>query len=225
MVRNDHSKVVLSVLVPPAAFHFDGRWGVGQAGRQTAPGGHVTNLLRVRTGIVGTLGGAEVSTMFFQVGAGTAQDAATAVRAFWNDIKANISSAYTMQVENIVYEINPLNGQPVATHGTTNTPVVGTDGGGLLPPATQGLARWHTGVFLAGRELVGKTYIPGITLNSSLNGVPTSGFKSSINTGITNLYASGPALFGVYSRSNHQWQGVTSGSCWDKWAVLRSRRQ
>lgn len=182
------------------------------------------NLYRVRTAITGGPGGNEVSTFFFDASSGTAQDAADATRAFWNDVKGIILSSYLMTVEPLVYTIDSTSGQATGVTGTTTTPLAGQNFSQPLPPATQGLAAWHTGVFTGGREIQGKTFVPGPCEDGNDTGVPNGTYKTTLQTGATNLASAGPITFGIYSRKHHLFAQATSGSAWNQWAVLRSRR-
>jgi len=184
----------------------------------------MASLYRVRTAITGGPGGAELSTMFFDASTGTAQNAADAVRAFWNDCKNFILPAYTFAVESAVYTIDSTTGLATAATGTSTASVTGADASDALPPATQGLVRWGTGVFVSGRELKGKTFIPGASEAYNTTGSPTAAYLTGINTAATNLSSAGPITFGVYSRAHHTFHEATSGSTWTKWAILRSRR-
>jgi hypothetical protein len=92
--------------------------------------------------------------------------------------------------------------------------------------ATQGLIRWRTGVFIAGRELRGRTFIPGATESRSANGRPDSTYITTAETAAQDLLdnaALGAALV-VYSVTHRQVELVQSRSVWGQWAVLRSRR-
>ena len=183
------------------------------------------SIYRVRTAISGLAGGSELSTMFFDATTGTPQDAADAVRAFWSDLANGIYNAATMTVDPTVYTIDVATGQPTSTHGTTTTAVAGNKSSEVLPSATQGLLRWHTGVFLSGREVQGRTFIPAPTEADSNFGVPLSTYIGILTTAASNLASSGPITFGIYSRAHRQFRQATSGSPWGQWAILRSRRQ
>ena len=184
----------------------------------------MASLYRVRTAITGGVGGNELSTHFFDATTGTAQDAADAVRAFWVDLRLRIHGAYTMTVEPLVYTIDSTTGLATAAVGTSTVAVTGGDGNSPIPAANQGLIRWHTGLFVAGRELQGKTFIPGVTGNSSSGLVPNAGYVADLNTAGSNLASSGPITFGIYSRRHHTFAQASSGNAWTQFAVLRSRR-
>lgn len=182
------------------------------------------SIYRVRTAINNLAGGSELSTMFFDATTGTPQDAANAVHAFWTDLVNVILNTATMVVDPTVYTLDVATGQPTSTHGTTVANVIGNKSSEVLPTATQGLLRWHTGVFLGGRELQGRTFIPAPTEADSLNGVPSSTYTGILNTAGINLTSAGPITFGVYSREHRQFRQATSASPWGQWALLRSRR-
>lgn len=181
---------------------------------------------RVRTAIAGGSGGPQLSTMFFSnAGALTAQNAASAVRAFWNDCKGEISSAYVMTVEPEVYVLDTATGQPLSVVSTTTTAVAGTDGGDPLPWATQALIEWPTGIFLGGRQVRGRTFIPGPTESKNTNGVPNGVIIANLNTAASNLVNDVLSDFQIYSRKNGVIEQALAGSTWSKWAILTSRRQ
>lgn len=184
-------------------------------------------MYRVRTAITGGPGGAELNTMYFDNSLTlTAQDAADAVRAFWDSIKGVIKAGYTMQVESNVVHVADFTGVPTGISTVTTAPVGGTNGLEALPGATQGLLRLHTGVYYGGRELQGRIFIPGPTEdNNDVGGVPKSTYRATLDAALATLIADPDSNLFVWSRKNLNANGVTGGSAWTQWAVLRSRRQ
>lgn len=198
---------------------------VGGPGGEKAGEAPMVDLYRVRTNLVGGTGAAQVSTMFFSSAAGeTAQDAATAVRTFWFTIKDRISNHYVMTVEPEVFLIDQSTGEPSGIAATTTTSVTGIQESTPLPWMTQGLIRWQTGVFVGGRQIRGRTFIPGTTTTDNLLGVPTSTYTSELNTAAAALLGTTGVTLLTYSRKNHTSFAVVSRNTWDKWAELRSRR-
>lgn len=182
-------------------------------------------MYRIRTAITGGPGGSELNTMYFNSALTfTAQDAANAVRTFWDSVKSEVKTAYTFQIETNVTEVADFTGQPIGVHGITSAAVVGTNGGDALPPATQLLIRVHTGVYYNGRELQGKVYVPGPVETSSTNGVPSSLTITTLGNAMAALIADANSELMVFSRKNLNANGVTSSSVWSQYAVLRSRR-
>lgn len=178
---------------------------------------------RVRTAITGATGGPQLATHFFDSTAGTPGDAATAVHGLWNDLKTYISDTFTMAVESLVYDINETTGLATGVHTVSVASVAGTRTGDPLPPFSQGLISWHTGIFLSGRELIGRTFIPAPCENDSTNGVPTSAYQSNVLGAGVN-FLSGTASPCVYSRAHHTQSPVVSYGTPAAWAILKSRR-
>ena len=92
---------------------------------------------------------------------------------------------------------------------------------------TQGLVHWLTGDFVNGRQLRGKTFIPGLCEDDNT----TAGLMSSTCQGVIATAAdalltasgtNGPLM--IYSPTNHVAEAVQANTVGTKWAVLRSRR-
>lgn len=179
--------------------------------------------LRVRMSWVGVTNGNGLSTMWF-VGEtqSDADAAADAAMDFWDAIKALWPSYGIVTLVPEVTRVPGPGSQPDAVFSVATRTVTGTGATEQLPIACQGLVRWRTGIFTNGRELQGHTYIPGPMEGSNdTGGKPTSAYRSSVNTAATSLLAA-PAQLAVMGRITTA--DVTSGTCWEKWAYLRSRR-
>lgn len=182
-------------------------------------------LYRVRANISGQSGGTEVNTTYWDATSPqTAQDAADAARVFWDGVKSLMHTSYTVTIDPLVYTIDPATGSPTAVTGVTDTPVVGTNSGATAPPSSQGLLRLHTGVFPAGREIVGRVFVPGVIGADVTAGAPSSGYQTVLNAAAASAIAWTNSTWMVYSRENHTAAVVTSAKAWSKFAVLRSRR-
>lgn len=179
-------------------------------------------MLRVRTSISAAFGGPQLSTHYFPgTGSSDAATAAAAVRAFWDALKGKIGTAWSLDVQNDVVELDPATGQPTAVHNTETALVTGTGTGDALPYATQGLVQWRTGVYVGGREIRGRTFIPGPLEADNAVGFPLTAYTSLLTTAAGNLASAGLA---VYSYTHRQFADVSSGVGWTNWASLRSRR-
>jgi len=183
------------------------------------------SVFRVKTAISGGSGSAQLGTMFFEDdGVLTAQHAADAVHDFWDDLSAAISNTYTFAVEGAVDTIDLATGKAT---GTTAVSVASVPGGGSSPPlpwATQGLIEWRTGFYAGGREVRGRTFLPGMMEYYQTNGVPNAAGLAIFQTAADNLVGVITAQLQVYSRKHTLASGVTGATVWTKWAVLRSRR-
>jgi len=182
-------------------------------------------MFRVRTSFAGGSGGTGLNTFYFDAtGPLTAQDAATAARNFWNTVRANMSNNLTITPDLAVYTLDETDGHPTAVTTVTGAAMSGQATADEEPWATQGLVEWRTGNFLPGREIRGRTFIPGICSGDSSGGAPTSGIQSAFASAAAALISDANSALVVWSRKNGYWATTTTATVWPKWAVLRSRR-
>jgi hypothetical protein len=174
--------------------------------------------------MTGPLGSPWLSTMTFLGETLTeAVSAAAAVHAFWNDLRPDIGGGVSIEVVQQVQQFT-VAGDTVGSFATpAQTILLGSAAGDPLPRATQGLIRWHTGVYVGGREVRGRTFVPGPTETFS-TGAPTATYLTTAQTAVTNLLASVSADLHVWSKAHTVTYPATSGDPWNDWAVLRSRR-
>ena len=182
-------------------------------------------MWRVDTSTAG-LGGAPFYTqMFFDDGVGVPSDVVDAVVAFWEALDTVIVNELTMTVEGVVAVVDETTGMITGVVSTgSGAGVVGTSVGEPAALATQGLIQWQTGDYVNGRQIRGKTFIPGVATSAVQAGKPTAGYQAALNTAANALIANASVVFGIYSRVNHTLRDVTVGSAWNDFAVLRSRR-
>lgn len=181
-------------------------------------------MYRVRTVFTGIQGSPWLSTMYFDsLGAGTAQQAVSAVGTFWGALDNFMGAGVAWATEADVADINSTTGQPEDVTSTTPSTGAGSGGADLLPAATQGLIQWRTGVFANGREVRGRTFIPGLMETASTGG-PSGTFASAAPTAAAALIADANSTLIIWSRANSSFAPVTSGTLWTSFAVLRSRR-
>lgn len=187
-------------------------------------------MYRIRTTLTGVQGSPWLSTMYFDVAGGTAQDAADAVGVFWGAMDNSMVSAVQWATEAEVAQVNASNGNLVMVHATTPVTGVGASATEVMPIATQGLVRWRTGSIANGREVRGRTFIPGLVEANNNSGVPTAAFVTMLNGAASALISDANSVLVVYHRgdpdagspgSKHT---VTTGTAWSQFAVLRSRR-
>lgn len=199
------------------------RRNVSQRETETA----VAQLRRIRTIFTGVAGTPWYSNMFFTWVAGTEQAHLDAVGSFWNAIDSQIDNNVSWAVDDNAAVINDTTGDitqievgigPTGAGGGTSAP---------LPYANQGLVNWLTNDFIAGRQVRGKTYIPGLcedtnTVSGVMEPVAQSVLQSTADALIAASSAPGPLR--VFSRKNLTSAAVESAQVTNKWAVLRSRR-
>ncbi len=181
-------------------------------------------LYRVRTAWTGGPGGGLLSTHYFESLGGTAAAANTAVGALWTALASTISNTLTARTEAAVFLIDENTGQPTGIDAVTPITVAGGSAADPLPYTSQAVIQWRTGTFIGGRELRGRTFVPGMTEGNNTAGVPIAGFQTTVNAAAAALIADANSAFCIYSPTNATFDTVVTGQCWSQWGVLRSRR-
>lgn len=157
---------------------------------------------------------------------GEAVAASNAVRALYGSFDNWRPASIISTVDTEVHNVDPSTGQTTEIFVVPTWTESGAHSAELLPWATQGLIRWRTGFFVNGRELRGRTFVPGLTEDFNVGGVPggtlVTGIASAINTYVTTSTAAGDPV--VYSPTHKVAAIMTTGNFWTQWAVLRSRR-
>lgn len=181
-------------------------------------------MYRVRTEFNGLVGAPWISTMYFSDGGGSAAQAVAAVGTFWGSVDNVMDSEVDWRTLPDVETVDEATGNVTAV--TQVTPVTGS--GSLaaeaLPIATQGLIRWRTGVYVSGREIRGRTFIPGLTETANDNGAPSAAVIGVLGTAGATLVSDANSVLVIWSRKNATAPPVVTTSTWGSFAVLRSRR-
>jgi len=187
-------------------------------------------MLRVKTIFTYSTGAPWVSIMHF---GGAIQSDATnanaAVGAFWGTVDNLINSSVTWTTDAVVQNIEETTGALVGLFPVTPVTGVGAVATEILPVVNQALVSWRTGVFRAGRELRGRTFIPGLTEAAATLGFLASGTQVAIQAAADALIADALSTLRVWHRPapsgvDGQDEIVTTSATWNKFAVLRSRR-
>jgi hypothetical protein len=184
-------------------------------------------MIRVRLNWTGPAAGFSILHFDGSVATpGLAQDAADAAALWWDDINALFASAQAMRVDPEVLEVNVTTGQTIGVTTVTSTALAGTGGAAQVPQASMVLVQWRTGNFVGGREIRGRTFVPGLILNAlSAAGEVSSATLAIMNAASQTLADTPSPSFGVYSPTNSAFATVGSVSTWSELAVMRSRRE
>lgn len=181
-------------------------------------------MLRVRVGFVGTQGSPYVSTFYFaETGSVAATAAVAAVGGLWDDLQAQMTDQLQWTTEAEVVELTEA-GVVTASYTVNQESGTGEGTSEPLPIAAQGLLQWRTGVYLAGREVRGRTFLPGMTSGSNDDGLVLAANRALVNAAATDYLASGGCTPVVWSRARAAAVPITGGTCWDQFAMLTSRR-
>lgn len=163
-----------------------------------------------------------------------ATESVARVRAGFNAAAGAISNTVTYTPTLVVDEIDEVTGAivnqvaasaPAATAGVSASP--------QLPLQTMGICQYQTGLFIAGRRLRGRSYVPGLTVGGvTTAGLPTTATLNALaafNTalGTTILTATNQR---VWHRPNAGGTGglsavVTTRTVNNQFGVMRSRRR
>lgn len=157
---------------------------------------------------------------------GEADAAVAAVSEFWQACSTITDTGLAPVIQPEVEVVDVASGQVTGVFITEPDQPDMTASGDTLPWATQGLIRWRTGVFEAGREIRGRTFLPGMMEANNVLGVPASSWVTLANTAASTMLTESTGAGGlvVYSRTHGQDALVSVGSAWNQWASVRSRR-
>jgi hypothetical protein len=183
--------------------------------------GFMWKVTQVATGVAGS---PYYLTGYFDGYGGTAQNAADAWRAMLSGGVSTYTAPLIFQPIIEVQQVDPTNGNLIATSIVSVLGQTFTGAGDPLPPATSLLLRWRTGAYVGGREIRGRTNIPRQAETDSTLGVPTTTLLATWQARQTALLATANAKHVVWSPKNGVWAQTVGASPWSQWAVLRSRR-
>lgn len=184
----------------------------------------MASISRVRTVMTGVAGSPYYSNFYYLTNGATAQQVIDVTEGFWNNILQHMSDDLAGTVEGEVPIIDEVTGDIIAVQNGNPQTFQGVSTDDVLPPATQGLARWTTGQYRNGRQVRGRTFIPGLTDPVSEFGRPRPAFITDLQASIDFVVDNPTVTHVVWSKSNGVALATTAGSVWSEFASLRSRR-
>lgn len=186
----------------------------------------MASMLRVRTVWTGVAGTPWYTNLYFDgTGSTDATAAAAAWRAFLTGFSFQFSSQITAQIDPFVAQIDAPSGDITGGY-TIATPagVVGQETGAMLPTQTQSLTTLYTPLYVGGRNIKGRVFLPAYTeAANDFDGTLLSSYATALEAEWATLLGTGPDLL-VYSRKNGTDAPVSAATVSTKWSVLRSRR-
>lgn len=151
------------------------------------------------------------------------QDLCDRIADFWSSFANYIYAGITVTVEPVVDSVDSETGLTTSSTGVTPpAPIAGTGSGDPIPPANQLLVQLRTGVYFTGRELRGRMFIPGAMEGDTTGGQPVSGYVTTVQNAAQSLADDADQV--VYSPTKREFADVSVVHVWEKYAVLRSRR-
>lgn len=182
-------------------------------------------MWRVDTVTDGLEGAPFYTRLYFNDSVGSPSDAAAAVVGFWETLAPVIDNALTMAVQGNVFVVDNITQEITGIEVAGSADVIpGENGASEASLATQGLIRWRTGSYVGGREVRGRTFIPGVTSTSVATGGPSSTYISTLGGAATGLIGHAASQLVVGSKVHGVVREVAFAEVWNEFAVLRSRR-
>lgn len=184
-------------------------------------------MIRITTDFAGMPGTPYYSTLYFQ---GETQAAATAAaaqaNAFWEGVDNVMSTGLTWNVQDDAEVVNPATGQVTGIFAVSGLSGAGEDPADEMPGNVQGLMRWRTGVYIGGREVRGRTFIPSPTEAANNGGFPSAAYITALTNAVTQmrLVETPGSEQVIWSPTKGVAHLVSAEIPWTNWATLRSRR-
>ena len=168
--------------------------------------------------------GTGLSTFYFNSAVGTPAQQVAAVQTFLaaTEDRRVIGMNWVSAAD--VVTLNIATGALEAINTVTPVGGSGTLAGDALPPATQGLLRILSNVISNDRLIRGRLFLPGTGESSSTLGAPDSAYLTDYNNAAAALISDANTEWRLWSRTHGLAPDVITASTWNKWAVLRSRR-
>jgi len=184
----------------------------------------MTDLVKVT--FTGGPSGDWYSSMHFDHTLGSStQDSVDTVKAFWDALKAKMTNLLVIHIDPVVTQLDPVTLEPIGLDTVTGYTINCSGSTDALPFQTQGCILWNTGVWIGGRQVRGKTYIPGITeAENDQPGVPGAGMLSAMATAAAAVVTPVDGVPVVASRTHGGAIPISAAQVSLKWALLRSRR-
>lgn len=155
----------------------------------------------------------------------TAQDSVDTVKNFFTTLRTAITDNVTMHVDPVVTVVSPTTGEPTGLEQVTGYTITGAVSNDPLPLQTQGLIYWNTGVWIGGRQIRGRTFIPGPCEDANDgDGNPVSGYLSTLASAASGFVTPADGQPAIFSRLHHNMYPIVSANVSTRWALMRTRR-
>lgn len=147
------------------------------------------------------------------------------IEDFWTGMRGLLTTGLTIRVDPEIDVIDEATGQLVDVVSETTENITGLDTDPPLPWEVQGLASVTTGLFVNGRRLRGRMFIPGLCTDSLSGGKFFESNRGDTETRWTAFTSAGlDAVFCVYSTTHHVSEPQQNAIVRSDFASLRSRR-
>jgi len=153
-----------------------------------------------------------------------ADNAAAAVASYHGALDAYQDSGISWTLDQQVVEMDHVTGNATGSYAVTAATATGGVATESLPFAAQAVIRLRTGVYTNGREVRGRTYLPGLTEAANDDGKVSATYITNLNVVANGLRNDATCEWAIWSRINGTVSEITSVSTWDQFGIMRSRR-
>lgn len=171
-----------------------------------------------------TIVGGGLSTFYFDSASGTPAQQVAAVATFLGATEDRRLSSVSWVSAADVATLNVGTGALEGITSVTQSSGTGTSATEAMPPASQGLLRILTSQIVSGRLLRGRIFLPGNSESDSGSGAPSSTYRTDYDAAAAALIADANTAWMCWSQTHGVAASVATANTWNKWAVLRSRR-
>lgn len=173
--------------------------------------------------LTGVAGAPYYSSLFWDLSY-SAAEVVEHTAELWEILDNYIVNEIAWEVSGVVQAIDDVTGAVLAAGVTDAETGNGEATQEMLPLSTQMLIKWRTGIYVGGREIRGRTFVPGladfVNAEGAVDETVHDALADDLATWLGGLSA--PPL--IWSRTNGDSQPIAAAEVWDQFAVLRSRR-
>lgn len=122
-------------------------------------------MIRIRSVTDGLPSAPFLTTHYFETSAeSVAQEAYAALGDFWEAMSVAVNHNANINIDPVMFIIDPVTGNTTGTFlATIPLGYAGGNTGDALPAGVSPIMQLRTGSYLAGREVRGRTFLPGLT--------------------------------------------------------------
>jgi len=157
---------------------------------------------------------------------GNINAANSAIRTWFNGLRTTIPDDVTISGPPEVLQVNDADGQLIDVQALTPVAaIVGSSTAAFASPAGR-VVRWNTPVVLAGRRLIGRTFlVPSVAVFNVTGSIDpaTITADAALHAALVSTLQSNGTPLGVWSRKNGSIHEVSSGTTLARPTTLRTR--
>jgi hypothetical protein len=174
------------------------------------------------------LPGGGLATHYFDYPSSAAQTALDAATSLWGQFCTYMCPDLHVVADAIVDQVDPADGAIFGVTACSPESLAGASANDCITQASQMLVQWRTGQYLNGREVRGRTFVPGVTENYSTSGELAPAVLASLPANLDAFINASGAVPVIWHRPGPHGAGsavpIALGTLWTEFAVLRGRR-